>query len=272
MSDVIALGLASGLPVQPEDSIEHIAATQAGEFERFEQSLSKSIQKLILGQTLTSDVGASGSYAAAKVHAQVQETKRNADIRLITKTVQALINNLCTLNAIANPPEFVMADGTGLELDRANRDKTLVEAGILTLTEDYILDRYDFKEGDFTMPEPATEAPEAPSAPDAPDPADPEAQPSSANMAASTTVRPRFTAGQQAIEDQVERTLSNFVSPITHKAIASAIAGATSPDDLIERLGVAMADSTDAQFRQTLERALFAADLMGYGQAQKQQA
>lgn len=80
--------------------------------------------------------------------------------------------------------------------------------------------------------------------------------------------RPRFTAGQQAIEDQVDNTLANFVSPITHKAIASAIAGATSPEDLIERLGVAMQDSTDGQFRQTLERALFAADIMGYGQSQ----
>lgn len=84
--------------------------------------------------------------------------------------------------------------------------------------------------------------------------------------------RPRFTAGQQAIEDQVDRTLANFISPIQNKAIASAIANSTSPEDLIDRLGVAMQDADDAQFRQVLERAMFAADLMGYGQAQKQQA
>lgn len=80
--------------------------------------------------------------------------------------------------------------------------------------------------------------------------------------------KPRFTAGQQAIEDQVDKTLANFITPITHKAIASAIAGATSPEDLIERLGVALQDSDDSVFRQTLERAMFAADLMGYGQSQ----
>lgn len=48
VADVAALGLAAGLPVQPEDEIEHIAVTQAGEFERFENALSRSIQKIIL--------------------------------------------------------------------------------------------------------------------------------------------------------------------------------------------------------------------------------
>ncbi|MDH5644350.1 MAG: DUF935 domain-containing protein, partial [Gemmatimonadota bacterium] len=50
--------------VQTTDSVESIATTKTGgEFEKLEQALIKRINKRILGQTLTSDVGDSGSYA-----------------------------------------------------------------------------------------------------------------------------------------------------------------------------------------------------------------
>jgi phage gp29-like protein len=49
--------------------------------------------------------------------------------------------------------------------------------------------------------------------------------------------------------------------------------GAESVEDLFERLAVAMRDADDSRFRETFERALFAADVMGYlhagGKAQK---
>ena len=125
---------------------------EADDFVKAFVAMSKSIQKLILGQTLTSDVGSTGSYAAAKVHQQVQETKRNADIRMVTKAVQSLIVNLCSLNGITNVPDFVMADDTGLELERAQRDKIHFDLG-MRHTPEYFMDRYDYREGDFEMAE-----------------------------------------------------------------------------------------------------------------------
>jgi phage gp29-like protein len=240
-------------------------------FSDFETAVTRRIKMAILGQTLTSGTdGGSGNRALGQVHNEVRLEKKQADGKLIAQSVQRMADALAALNGIP-APTFIMEDGSGLEIERANRDKILVDAGMVKFTPDYIKDKYDLLETDFTVPE------------DAPAPVSEQNQPldpaNSAQAAMNTVApfqfvdgrhdhKPRFTAGQQAIEDQVDKTLANFISPITHKAIASAIAGATSADDLIERLGVAMQDSTDAQFRQTLERALFAADLMGYGQSQ----
>lgn len=239
-------------------------------FPDFETAVTRRIKMAILGQTLTSGTdGGSGNRALGQVHNEVRLEKKQADAKMLTQTVQRMANTLAALNGMA-PPTFVMEDGSGLELERAGRDKILVDAGMVKFTPDYIKDKYALLDTDFTVPDTAPVAP-----PNQPPDGTQQAQ-AAMNAAApfkfidgQNEHRSRFTAGQQAIEDQVDNTLANFVSPITHKAIASAIAGATSPEDLIDRLGVAMADSTDVQFRQTLERALFAADLMGYGQSQQ---
>jgi phage gp29-like protein len=55
----------------------------------------------------TSDVGSSGSYAAAKVHDQVRQDKKHADMRLIQQTVQQLLDTLCDLNGLPSA-EFIM--------------------------------------------------------------------------------------------------------------------------------------------------------------------
>jgi len=250
-------------------------------FPDFETAVTRRIKMAILGQTLTSGTdGGSGNRALGQVHNEVRLEKKRADTRMIISTVQRMADTLAALNGMA-APAFIMEDGSGLEIERANRDKILVDAGMVKFTPDYIKDKYALLETDFTVPEPPAQLQPQNQPQNQPeDPEDPADKAPAAMQAVApfkfvdgnNEHRPRFTAGQQAIEDQVDRTLANFISPITHKAIASAIAGATSPEDLIDRLGVALQDSTDAQFRQTLERALFAADLMGYGQAQKQQA
>ena len=92
---VIAVGV--------NDSVEAISPTTSGEaFEKLEQCVVRRYQKLILGQTLTSDTGKSGggSYALGQVHAEVKEGLRKADIRLVRHTVQNIVNALCALNGI----------------------------------------------------------------------------------------------------------------------------------------------------------------------------
>lgn len=156
------LGLTTPLAIPETSEVKAITASQAGEFERFHNVMERTIQKVVLGQTLTSDVGDKGSFAAAKVHNEVRDDKRRADIRLVSATVQRLVNFLGRLNGF-DAPRFVMADDTGLEMERAQRDALLVEKGILRLTEDYLLDRYDYQEGDFEIPEAAP--PPVPAAP-----------------------------------------------------------------------------------------------------------
>ena len=150
-----AMGLEAVVGVGKEEAIQAITPGTAGEFEKLELALSRRIQKLILGQTLTSEVGKSGSYAAAQVHNEVRQDKRNADLRLVSGTVQHLVEALWALNALPGPaPRFVLADDTGLETARAERDAKLLPVLIasgLTLTQDYYLDNYDYAQSHLSQ-------------------------------------------------------------------------------------------------------------------------
>lgn len=267
IDDVLSLGIAAGLPIQQGDDITAVHATQAGEFERFEQALSKSIQKVILGQTLTSDVGDSGSYAAAKVHDSVRQDKRHADMRLVKKTVQQLLDSLCDLNAMPRV-SFELADDSGLEVERATRDALLVEKGIITLTKDYILDRYDYDEGHFEIPEK-----QGPIVIANPVQDEDEAEETDETEMAATTInlaKPQFTPQQQVIEDETDRVLAKTpASPIPEAAMLQAIKSASDEADLALRLSLLL-DQQDPHFAEYIARAQFAAQTLGYVVADKE--
>jgi len=265
-------------PVMAVNDVDEVATLDTpgnspNKFTEFETACQRRIQRLILGQTLTSGTdGGSGNRALGQVHNEVREEKKRSDVRMVSLTIQNVVERLCILNGMALGT-FVMEDGTGLEMDRANRDKILVEAGMVRFTAEYVREKYGLEESDFIIPEIQQNTPPA---------LESTAQPATKQIADTAprglvqlvdgsghAPRPQFTADQQAIEDEVARTLPQLPSPIAHAAIASAIRQAKDANDLYERLSVALADADDRQFRQTFERALYAADIMGYGQAFK---
>ena len=75
---------------------------------------------------------------------------------------------------------------------------------------------------------------------------------------------PSFDAAQQVIESGVDATLSLVKSPIAAALIRDAIASATSPADLDVKLAALLAGMDDVEYRSVLERALFAAEMLGY--------
>jgi phage gp29-like protein len=123
-------------------------------FAAMEQAVILRIQKLVLGQTLTSGSGnadSGASYALGVIHNTVRDDLRKADLRLIRKTVQKLVDALCALNFPTRViPEFFFDDGTGLAKDRAERDKILFSIGI-DFTKQYFIDRYDLTDKDFEL-------------------------------------------------------------------------------------------------------------------------
>ena len=291
-----AMGLEAVVGVGKEETIQAITPGTAGEFEKLELALSRRIQKLILGQTLTSDVAGSGSYAAAQVHNEVRQDKRNADLRLVSGTVQRLVEALWALNALPGPaPRFVLADDTGLETARAERDAKLVQAGVLRFTESYLLDRYDFVPGDFIVPDGTASGQGVGASPGGGEGANPGAgqdtgqadgtgasartltrlslttgQGKSASLAVPQgTKAQRFTPDQELVESLVAAALAQAASPIPAAAVRSAILAAEGPDDLAARLAELYAGQDAAAFQELLERSLFAADVLGYATAQK---
>jgi phage gp29-like protein len=303
------MGLEAVVGVATTEDVSAISPALAGEFERVDIALSKRIQKLVLGQTLTTDVGDTGSYAAASVHNTVREDKRRADIRLVTGTVQRMIDALWQLNNFPLPaPTFALQDDMMVDATRADRDAKLVQAGVLQLTEKYLLDNYDYEAGDFVVSSGDIAGEERVSARDinafglgmqslteaglaipeswvrsrtgipAPQGSEPTlAVPESsaptvqAQFAAAPGVRggQRFSADQQWVEDLIHASAAKAKSPVPTDALRRAILSADGPDALAESLSQLYRESDPEAFRELLERALFAADVLGYVTAEK---
>lgn len=148
--------------VSSEDRVTTINASTPGEFASLEGAITKRIQKLILGQTMTSDVGQSGSYAVAAVHNQVRKEKVASDIRFETRLMQGVVDRLCALNGFERH-RFILADANGLETARAARDAVMMPvltACGLKIAKSYFTDVYDYREDDLEEVEDAADASE----------------------------------------------------------------------------------------------------------------
>jgi len=221
------------------------------------QELVKQVNKTILGQTLTSDVGKTGSYAAAKVHNEVRTDRRNADARLVAGTIQTLINALWLLNGFDDtPPTFSFnTEDKAVTTDQAESYAKLKAAGI-RLTEQYLLREHDFTEGDFVIEQGPPPQPSA-------------LQASQSPLALAAGQGGSFTQAQQQIENLVDASVNGVPSPIGEDRLKAIIAKAKSPEHLDELLAQEAAGADPAAYRQLLERALFAADVVGYVTAEQ---
>ena len=255
-------------PDGPNDAIEAITASAPGEFERLQDALNRCIWRTVLGQTLTSDTGKSGggAYALGKVHNEVRDDKRRADIRIVSGTMQQVVNALWNLNGFGGmAPLFVMQDDVGLEAERAKRDKDLFAVGV-RFEQSYFEERYDLEADDFTVTaaEPVDEE-------DDPD-ATPEERAEKAEQRAQRMLlsgASRFTPSQQVIERGIAKLIGKGGEPITVAALRSAILAATDRVDLEHRLAL-LIDASDPKFAKVLARAMFAADVLGYVHAKEE--
>lgn len=253
LSAVLATAVQSGaIAVAADTKVDAISPGNAGDaFRSFSEQVDRRIQKVVLGQTLTTDVGNGGSYAAAKVQNEVREDRAIADMHLVTVPVQKLIDALWSLNRFpGDPPQFVLSAGEGLNAERAERDVKLAQAGA-RFSSDYFVRAYDFEPGEVQSEAPSQALP-AFSAP-------------MESLAFSSGLPRSVRAGQAAIDRLADDAIAASGSPIDPDAIRKAIMSARDEDDLIERLGALSADLPAATFRDLMERALFAADLIGYG-------
>lgn len=256
----------AAIAIGKNDDVMAVApgSSGAGHFETFDASICRRFQKLILGQTLTTDASSGGSYAAAKVADGVRMDRRNADIRMCSATVQRLVDTLWAFAGRAgDPPRFVMADDTGLEAERAKRDAILVEKVGVRLSEEYIAERYDLELGEFTMTDPTARGQDAgqDSQEGAGGPNEGDDGPRQPGARFSAARKLEFTPVQQGIEDGLARLQT--VEPIPPELVRAAVLAASDEADLRARLA-ALIPQADPRFQQALERASYAAAVLGY--------
>lgn len=260
-----------------------VAAGNTGQaFDSFETAVIRRIQKVVLGQTLTSGTdGGSGNRALGQVHETVRKDKRNSDIAMVTATMQRVVDALCVLNGWAKH-EVVFADDVGLEADRADRDAKLYTQGV-RFTKEYYTDNYDLRDEDFDITSEATEPGDTPPEPGPggaskePGRKAPASGASKGGPGAKAGLSHiafskgrKFTKNQQELEDQADVLLDKAGQPLDPEAVRSAILAATGPEDLAERLFNIVGDEVAQEtFAELLERALFTADVLGYVHSDK---
>jgi phage gp29-like protein len=119
------------------------------------------ISKAVLGQTLTTEIGDVGSYAAAAAHNLVREDLAAADRRRISAAFNRLaaVYTFYNFGAEVAPPLFQFVKDEDLQSDRADRDVKLHQMGWRP-GKAYISREYGIPEEDFDLAgEPSGEEP-----------------------------------------------------------------------------------------------------------------
>ncbi len=241
----------SVMSINENESVEVLSASSNGNggsaaFESFDKKIERSIQKLVLGQTLTSGTDGAGSRALGEVHLEVQNNKVDADIRMITSTIQAMIDAICALNNWERHI-IVIGDEKSLNASKADRDVKLKNAGA-NLTNQYFQREYGLQDGDIA------------DAPQNAVPAQFKALPQRAfSFAASTK---KLSPEQQEVEELTDGQRS--IDLLDQKQVNKLIQSSETPEALAFNLMRLMPGASESQFTANLEMALYAADVLGY--------
>lgn len=245
----------------------------SGVFSEFDTAVNDRIRRKILGQNLTS--AASGeSLAIGKVHNEVRDDIRRFDILLLASAVQKIINNYFTLNQFKGEiPKFTLQDNKGLESERADRDAVLSYKCGVTFTEKYMLDRYDFNEGDIKISDKVPNSGGAGSPPlsfkYAPPSKGKSACPSCGisheGVHYKFIARDKLPDNQQKVEELADDAI--HASPkggvVRPEVILAAVRSARSQDDLRKKLLLLIGDNNE-KFEESFTKALYSATLMGF--------
>ena len=149
-------------------------AASADLHERLKTAMDAEMSKVIMGQTLTAEVSASGgSRAQGQVHEEILEDFRAADQKLVKTAMEEIAWLYGRINAPGVPtPAFTWYEEEEPQTEFAERDKTLQETGV-RFRKSYYVRRYRLQEDDFDL---AVAVPAAPAEFAEPSPS-PEADP-----------------------------------------------------------------------------------------------
>ena len=141
--------------IPDESTIEILESKNSSSGEVYEKLIDKmnsEISKAILGQTLTTEIGSAGSYAASNTHMSVRKDIIDADKKLVEKTLNQLIQWIYEINFSPQQdiPTFEMYEEEDVDLTLSQRDKILSETGI-KFTKEYFKKTYGFDDEDFEI-------------------------------------------------------------------------------------------------------------------------
>ena len=157
LADMLEDMVQDAIAVIPDDSsVEIQEANKSSSAEIYEKLIDKmnsEISKAILGQTLTTEIGSTGSYAAANTHMAVRQDIIDSDKKLVESVINQLIRWIYEINfSNEEIPVFEMYAPEEVDLTLAQRDKILSETGV-KFTKDYFIKAYGLEDEDFYIRE-----------------------------------------------------------------------------------------------------------------------
>ena len=244
----------SVLAIDIDDDVQILSTsgasgTAGAAFESFNNHLVRQIQKVVLGQTLTSGTDGTGSRALGQVHDNVRMDKLKSDIRLVTPTLQAVVNALCKLNGWGEYKVMLGEKPKPLNKDQAERDGHLKNAGA-NFSNAYFIREYGLQDGDLVEPTPVV----------------PNQFTHVPKQVFNFKAKPnKLSDAQQEVEEltdgQDELTLLNDAE------IRQLASTSDSPEALAFNLMQLIPKATKTEFTAKLDQALYAADVLGYAMA-----
>ena len=242
----------SVISIDGEDDVEVLGVAQGAagsSFETFNTEIKRQIQKLILGQTLTSGTDNSGSRALGQVHENVRKDKLKSDIRMITPTIQAVVNALCELNQWSKH-KIIIGDEKSLETDKAERDVKLKNAGA-NLTPQYFQREYGLQDGDIAETQEQT----------------PKTFSAIPKRAFSFKADMQgLDANQQEVDEKISEIDKKLFS---ESELMKVVEASSDVNDLQTKLYGLMSGESVEKFTETMARALYLFDVIGYVQRSK---
>lgn len=241
----------SVLSIDAEDDVSILSTagtsgTAGAAFESFNNQLIRQIQKVVLGQTLTSGTDGTGSRALGQVHDNVRMDKLKSDIRLVTPTLQAVVDALCELNGWGEYKVMLGEKPKPLNKDQAERDVHLKNAGA-NFSKDYFIREYGLQEDDLVE----------------------QAQINFSQFSAVPKQAFSFKASANKLspEQQEVEELTDGQDDLTllnDAEIRQLASTSDSPEALAFNLMQLIPKATKTEFTAKLDQALYAADILGY--------
>jgi len=242
----------SVVAIDPTEDINTVGTNFSGAgssaFEAFDKVMVRRVQKVVLGQTMTSENDGGGSKALGVVHNEVRMDKRNSDLRMISPTVQELIDALCILNGF-DKHTIILGGEQDLNVKVVERDLKLKDLGV-QFNDKYIIETYGIKPEHFKVGVASNITPIQQF----------NALPHKAFSFAATTRK--LSPEQQEVEELTDAQRN--MELLSNAQVNELLQKSGTPEELAFNLMQIMPEASQSQFTANLERALYAGDVLGY--------
>lgn len=258
---VTQLGTDAAGIISKSTEIEFVESVKRSDniYEVLAEFCNREMSKAVLGQTLTTDVGSTGSYAASKTHNEVRHDLKEADCKALAETLRKYLVRPLVLFNIPNadltrlpwvrfkyePPE---------DLERTSKIyKTVVTDMGLPVAKDHMYEKFGIpKPGDgdelLTPPSPSTPLPMK------------KGLESMIMLAMSNK-----EGSQQSIDGLADRSLRESLPALRQmlEPVIEAVKNASSPEELREGLAELYNQMDETDLEDLMARSMFVADLYG---------